>query len=318
LAPIKRRRGLDTALTKGRENLTKPKIFTCNWTLFPVMDTVEAARFTAREGFAGIELECTPLGFWPTTLSQSVGRELAAIGRGEGIGYTVHAPDSINPATDLPEAKVRDNEIFRSLVELAKRLSSPVVGIHPGVVHTLFALERRGVPFATDRYNPDDLVADGRKRAVETYGQWGDLCAEAGLTLTVENEVHVRHSVAPTAEILAEMVEGTGRDNIKVNLDTGHAYIGAGLAEEFNVLKGHVVHMHLDDGRTPGVSEHLPLGEGLADFSLLADFMATMEGALVLEIYAPDRPVEATLESRDYLLELIGESSHKITHPKHK
>jgi hypothetical protein len=57
LAPIKRRRGLDTALTKGRENLAKLNIFTCNWTLFPVMDTVEAARFTTREGFAGIEDE---------------------------------------------------------------------------------------------------------------------------------------------------------------------------------------------------------------------------------------------------------------------
>ncbi len=269
------------------------------------MDTLEAARFTAREGFAGIELESTPLGFWPTTVSRSTIKELIAIGRGESIGYTVHAPDSINPAIDLPEAKVRDTETFRRLVELAKRLSSPVVGIHPGIVHTLFALERRGVPFAIERYNRDELVTDGRKRALETIAQWGDLCAEAGLTLTLENEVHVHHSVAPTAEILLEMVEGTGRDNIKVNFDTGHAYIGAGLAEEFNVLKGHIVQMHLDDGRAPGVSEHLPLGEGLADFSPLADFMATMEGALVLEIYAPDRPVEATLQSRDYLLELI-------------
>ncbi len=275
------------------------------------MDTVEAARFTAREGFAGIELESTPLGFWPTTLSQSIVRELATIGKGEGIRYTVHAPDSINPATDLPEAKGRDNEVFRRLVELAKRLSSPVVGIHPGVIHTLFALERRGVPFTIERYNRDDLVVKGRKQAMETYVAWGDLCAEAGLKLTVENEVHVRHSVAPTAEILAQMVEETGRDNIKVNFDTGHAYIGAGLAEEFNVLKGHIVQMHLDDGRAPGVSEHLPLGEGLADFSALADFMATMEGALVLEIYAPDRPVEATLQSRDYLLELIKRNHHK-------
>ncbi|NIO09595.1 MAG: TIM barrel protein, partial [Anaerolineales bacterium] len=180
------------------------------------MDTVEAARFTAREGFAGIELESTPLGFWPTTLSQSIVRELATIGKGEGIRYTVHAPDSINPATDLPEAKGRDNEVFRRLVELAKRLSSPVVGIHPGVIHTLFALERRGVPFTIERYNRDDLVVKGRKQAMETYVAWGDLCAEAGLKLTVENEVHVRHSVAPTAEILAQMVEETGRDNIKV------------------------------------------------------------------------------------------------------
>lgn len=285
--------------------MTKPNIFTCNWTLFPVMDVIEAARFTAREGFAGMELECTPLGFWPTTISQATIRELIAVGDGEGIRYTVHAPDAINPAIDQPETKARDTEIFNRLVELATQLSSPVIGIHPGVVHTLFALERRGIPYTAQRFSREELAADGRKRALDTYAEWGDHCAKAGLTLTVENEVHVRHTVAPTAEILAEMISRTGRDNIKANLDTGHAYIGAGLVEEFNVLKDLIVHMHLDDGRTAGVSEHLPLGEGLADFSPLAEFIARMEGAAVLEIYAPERPVEATLESRNYLLNIL-------------
>ena len=145
-----------------------------------------------------MELECDPLGFWPTTISQSTVRELVAIRESEGIDYTVHAPGLINPATDQPETKVRDNVIFKRMVELATRLSSPVVGIHPGVVDTLFCLERRGVPFATERYSREELSEDDRKRAVETYSEWGDLCAEAGLTLTVENEVHVRHTVEQT------------------------------------------------------------------------------------------------------------------------
>ena len=286
--------------------MNEPAIYTCNWTLFPLMDCVEAARFTAREGFAGIELECDALDFWPTTLSPSTVAELAAIGEGEGIAYTVHAPDSINPATHLPEERVRDDEIVKRLVELAERLRSPVLGIHPGVLTTLFSLERRRAPFATARFDRERLAEEGRERAVETFARWGELCAQAGLTLTVENEVHVHHSAAPTAETLAAMIEATGRGNVKVNLDTGHAFIGAGLAEEFAVLKDRIVHMHLDDGRTEGVSEHLPLGEGVADFSPLAGFMATFGGALVLEIYAPDRPVEATLGSRDFLLEVLA------------
>lgn len=282
-----------------------PRIYTCTWTLFPVMDVVEAARFTAEEGFAGIELEATPLGFWPTTVSASVIRELASIGTIGGIGYSVHAPDSLNPATDQPEARARDGEIFRRLLEIAVRLGSPVVGIHPGVVHTLFALERHTTPFEVGRFCRDSLIAEARKRAVDTYGEWSDLCREAGLTLTLENEVHVRHSVAPTAEILAQLIGSAARENIRVNLDTGHAYIGAGLSEEFGVLRQLIVHMHLNDGRTPGVSEHLPLGEGRADFSLLAPFIAHMPGAAVLEIHAPDRPIRATKESRDYLLRVV-------------
>jgi sugar phosphate isomerase/epimerase len=285
--------------------MAKTNIFTCNSTLFPVMDVIEAAQFTGREGFAGMELKHNPLSFWPTTIPQSTIRELVTIGKGTGIGYTVHAPDILNPATDLPESKARDNEIFRRLVDLAVQLSSPVVGIHPGIVYKLLALERRGVPFHTERYSRQELSTEARKRAVDTYLEWGDLCSKAGLILTVENEVHVRHTVAPTAEILAQIIRGTNQDNIRVNLDTGHAYIGAGLLEEFNVLKDLIVHIHLDDGRTPGVSEHLPLGEGRVDFSPLAAFISQLEGAVVLEIYAPERPVQATLDSREYLLDLL-------------
>lgn len=283
-----------------------PRIFTCNWTLFPIMDTVAAARFTAREGFAGIELECDPLGFWPTTVAVATVDELAAIGSAEGIAYTVHAPDDLNPATALPDQRTRDDEIVNRLVDLAQRVGSPVVGIHPGVVEALFDLERKGVPFATERFDRDGLASDARRRAVETYVRWADKTAAAGLVLTIENEVHVRHSVAPTAEVLADLVTATGRDDIKVNLDTGHAFIGAGLAEEFEVLRDRIVHIHLNDGRAKGISEHLPLGEGVADFAPLAPFMNVFDGALVLEIYAPDRPLEATLESRDHLKGILA------------
>jgi len=43
----------------------------------------------------------------------------------------------------------------------------------------------------------------------------------------------------------------------------------------------------------------------VADFAPLAGFMNTFGGALVLEIYAPDRPLEATLESRDFILDVV-------------
>lgn len=67
----------------------------------------------------------------------------------------------------------------------------------------------------------------------------------------------------------------------------------------------------MEDATTHGVSEHLPLGEGKVDFGAIAEFMAAMDAVLSLEIYAPNRPVEATLQSRDYLLELMRRNSYK-------
>jgi sugar phosphate isomerase/epimerase len=108
------------------------------------------------------------------------------------------------------------------------------------------------------------------------------------------------------------MVEAIGRSNVKVNFDTGHGFIGGGFIEEFEALKAHIGHFHMEDARTPGVSEHLPLGEGKVDFDAIASFMAAVDAVLALEIYAPDRPVEATLQSRDYLLDVIMENFKKI------
>jgi sugar phosphate isomerase/epimerase len=289
-----------------------PRLYTCNWTLFPAMDVVEAARFTAREGFAGIELEATPLGFWPTTVAAATIDELGRIGKNEGIAYSVHAPDSLNPATDQPEMRHRDEEIVRRLVDIAVRLSSPVVGIHPGVAHTLFALERQAIPYSVPRYSRDRLMAEARGRAMATYVEWGVRCREAGLILTVENEGHVRHTVAPRPEILADLIRRASQPNVKANFDTGHAYIGAGLFEEFTILQDLIVHLHLNDGRSPGLSEHLPLGAGRADFSPLASFIARMEGAAVLEIYAPDRPLEAIRASRDFLLDILRKAGVSV------
>jgi len=272
------------------------------------MGPVEAARFAARQGFQGLEIDCEPLDFWPGLVSEATLQELTAIGDGEGIGFTLHEESVVNAATALPEEASGDAEKIRRLVEVAARLSSPVLAVHPGVVRELDALERHGRPFATRRYDPAALLRRGWERAVERIGAWADIAASAGITLVVENEVHTRHTAAPTAESLAAMVEATGRPNVRVTFDTGHAFIGAGLMEEFTVLRRHIAHVHLDDNASKK-SDHLPLGMGRVDFAALAGFLATVDAALVIEIYAPDRPEAAMVESRDYLLRVLAGAS---------
>ena len=159
--------------------MTKPRFFTCTWTLLPVMDEVEAARFTAREGFAGMEIQCNPLGLWPTTASRSIIDELIAIGDGEGIAYTFYPSGLLNPATDLPEERARNQEFLKHSIDLAQRLGSPMLCIHPGVAEELFSLERKGVPFESDRFDRQRLLADARGRAIEAIAEWADAAAQA-------------------------------------------------------------------------------------------------------------------------------------------
>ena len=164
-----------------------PRIYACTWSLLPVMGPVEAARFAARHGFQGLELNCEPLDFWPSLVSEATLRELIAIRNGEGIGFTLHDDSTVNPASALPEERAADDEKIRRLAEVAARLSSPVLAIHPGVVRELDGLERHGTAFATKRHDRDGLARRGWQRAVERIGAWADMAASAGLTLVVEN-----------------------------------------------------------------------------------------------------------------------------------
>ncbi|OGC00509.1 MAG: hypothetical protein A3G35_13655 [candidate division NC10 bacterium RIFCSPLOWO2_12_FULL_66_18] len=285
--------------------MTGPRIYACTWSLLPVMGPVDAARFAARHGFQGLELNCEPLDFCPSLVSEATLRELIAIRDGEGIGFALHDDSTVNPATRLPEEQAADDEKIRRLVEIGAKLSSPVLAIHPGVVRELDGLERHGTPFVTKRHDREDLARRGWHLAVERIGAWADMAASAGLTLVVENEVHTRHTTAPTAEALAAMVEAIGRRNVRVNFDTGHAFIGAGLAAEFAALERHIGHVHLNDNARK-VSDHLPLGTGQVDFPSIAGFLARVDAALVIEIFSPDRPEAAMLESRKYILGVIA------------
>ena len=286
--------------------MDKPKIFASSGALLPAMDVVEAARFAAREGFAGLDIRPNPLDFWPTTASRRSLAELQLIGDGEGIGYVFQIPDSVNPAAALPEDCARDIDLLKRSVDIARILDSPLLSVHPGIAHELSALESNGDPFETLRFERELILVDARARAIETLADWADLIAQAGLVLAVKNQGHVRHSVAQTAGILAGLLDTVGRENAQVNFVTGHAIIGGGLPQEFIILEKRIAQVHLSDGGTPDLGEQLPLGEGAADFSVMADFLAAFPGVVTLEIFAPKRPAEATLESRDFLLRLLA------------
>lgn len=284
----------------------KPRIFASSGALLPAMDVVEAARFAAREGFAGLDIIPNPLDFWPTTAPRRSLAELQLIGDGEGIGYVFQLPDSVNPAAALPEDCVRDIDLLKRSVDIARLLGSPILGAHPGVAYELLALERQGTPFETHRFERELMLVDARARAIETLADWADLIAQAGLVLAVKNEGHVPYSVARTAGILAGLLDTVGRENAQVNFVTGNSVTGDGLAQEFTIFQKRIAQIHLNDGRTPRMSEQLPLGEGAGDFSVMADFLATFPGVLTLDLFAPERAAEATLASRDYLLRLLA------------
>jgi sugar phosphate isomerase/epimerase len=287
--------------------MLEPRIYAHFWTLQPIMGVVEAARFSARERFSGLEIPCDPLDFWPGEIPASALEALAAIRDGEGLSCALYAQAEINPAARSAEERRANEDMVRRAIETAVALSSPVLCLHPGIVSELSLLERRDLPYETSRFDRAEIRQAGWARAVDAIAGWAGLAEQAGLTLVVENEVHTKYTAAPRAEDLADMIAAIGRPNVRVNFDTGHAFVGAGLREELSILEPDIAHVHLNDNATRR-GDHLPLGEGAVDFHSIAPFLAGLNGILSLEIYAPDRPVEATLRSRDQLLDVIAQA----------
>ena len=147
--------------------MTSPRIYPCTWSLLPVMGPVEAARFAAENRFQGLELNCDPINFWPGLIDRAVLDALVEIRDHEGIGYVFYGPYTLNDASPLPEERRSNDEMVRRSVDLAERLGSPVLCIHPGVVIELESLERKGVPFETARFDRDRLLGQAGERAVE-------------------------------------------------------------------------------------------------------------------------------------------------------
>ena len=99
---------------------------------------LEAARFAAKNGFAGLELFCNPRDFWPGLIPGTTLDALGAIGRDEGIEYSLYGCYTNNAATRLLELKALDTEIMKRALEVAAHVGVKVLCIHPGEV-----IERR-------------------------------------------------------------------------------------------------------------------------------------------------------------------------------
>ena len=101
-----------------------PRIYAHCWTLLSVMGPLEAARFAAKNGFAGLEMFCNPRDFWPGLIPGATLDALGAIGRDEGIEYSLYGCYTNNAATRLRELKALDTEIMKHTLEVAAHVGA--------------------------------------------------------------------------------------------------------------------------------------------------------------------------------------------------
>ena len=143
------------------------RIYAHCWTLLPVMNAVEAARFAADNGFQGLEVFCNPLEFWPGMIDAATLAELAAIARGEDLGFSLYGCSTVNAATRLAEIRSLNDDTMERMLDVCGKIGATVLCIHPGTIVEFGNLERKGVPFTPMRFDREELLREGQRERAQ-------------------------------------------------------------------------------------------------------------------------------------------------------
>lgn len=258
--------------------------------LFSSHHIVDAAREIARLGHKRIELFCELAGLDVDTIEDATVRRLSDLADEYGLGYSIHPPLVNTAALDEGERVVAISK-YRAALALAGRLGIRDMVIHSG--------HRPGRQVGAEQSRE---LARGVLRAV------GETAGNIGVRLLLENTGWHEHAILDTPGDLLELAESACPPDTGLLLDTGHAVL-----QHFDVVdcarmwlpRLAQVHAHDNAGE---FDDHLPLGEGVIDWSSLIGLLAGAgwDGVFMLELGACDDASRRLSESLDLVARYAG------------
>ncbi|MGP8321770.1 MAG: sugar phosphate isomerase/epimerase family protein [Methanosarcinaceae archaeon] len=233
-----------------------------------------------------VELYIPKLGLYKGLQFQKevLGSIMDALSTGN-ILTSIHAPYFADVPT-YPKELVVDTanmgrthfKLMRESIELANRLDSKVVVIHPG------------------RINGDPALS--LLKMVENLRELASTAHDFGVMLGLENKegTDPGNLCCRTDELLGAIM-AVDSPNLGVTFDIGHANLTCGGVSEkvrdfTKELDGHVVHMHLHDNNGQWTDEyagdaHMAPGSGTVDFSVINEISGYC-GIYNLEVFSMD------------------------------
>ena len=182
----------------------------------------------------------------------------------------------LNPASQDEETLAETRRLILAMIDLARRWEVPLISLHPGF--TAYPTRPRG----KDPGTPDVPYAVALRTAQESFRLFLDH-AQGDVEIIAENLPFEPATMMRSPEEIAGFVEGL---DIGLLLDVGHFHVSAcqmgfDLASGMKAVAKYVreLHLHDNDGRA---DQHLPLGQGSIDFSLLQE---VTDGYPILEAY---------------------------------
>ncbi len=214
-------------------------------TLVECRDIFECRDVCKSNGLDFIEINMSFPQYQPKAMSV---RDLKRITDEDGIFYTIHADEMLNPFDFNSDVSDCYFSVMAECIDFAKAIGAPVINMHllKGVYVTLPGK----VILLTDVYAEEYF-----KRVKAFIKMCEDRVGDAPLKIAIENV----DSNPFTESQLKAFELFMASPVFALTLDTGHEYcLGFADSGVFAKYPEKLVHMHLHDAR--GKSAHLPIG----------------------------------------------------------
>lgn len=202
--------------------------------------------------------------------------------------FSIHAPyastENENIRVDLGKRSNKNVKVMKKVFEIASFLNAEYVVIHGG--------------------NASDDPRYSFLTAISNLRDLSDIADDYSITLLLENirRGRDRDKVGVLPHELLQIIESVAKDNLKIVLDIGHAFLMSVLYEfdlslYLDMLSPYIYHLHIHDNL--GIPEivdpkygdqHRPLGHGIIDFAkIFCRLEETNVKNLVLELKTESR-----------------------------
>lgn len=214
-------------------------------TLVECRDIFECRDAAVENGLDFIEINMSFPQYLPSALSA---KALLEITRKDGIFYTIHADEMLNPFDFNPKVSASYFDVMRDTIRFAIKVGVPVINMHllKGVYVTLPGK----VILLSDVYRKQYLA-----RVLEFIKMCEDEIGNNALKIAIENV-----DSNPFTESQLEALKMFMKSPVfALTLDTGHELcLDFEDSHVFKEYPDKLCHLHLHDAR--GKSAHLPLG----------------------------------------------------------
>ncbi len=182
----------------------------------------------------------------------------------------------------MADAAAEYARVYRTNVDIAAELGAKVLVVHP-------FCHRIAKPHRYDR------TKQYRSRQVSFFGEFVACAEKAGVELVLENLCETE------PRVLAEVIEEIDSPFLNACLDVGHAniYGEVPLPAWVERLGPRLRYLHLHDNYGKE-DQHLPIGEGTADFPALLKALDESKFRPWLSVEVRDKP--AAMRSVEYLM----------------